>query len=105
LNEPPPFCALTDCISCSATQFEDDFNALAGIWKSPYNAGMNDEIAYPCSNFYQIDDLDPCQGSAPTISPAPSIEPTISDNSAASANYSVLASVAVALGALVLRLR
>ena len=102
LNKAPPFCPLSDCISCSATKFEEDFNALAGIWKSAYNAGMNDEIAYPCSYFYRTD-LDPCQGSAPTVSPAPSMAAsTMSDSSGASSTFSVLASVSIMLGAFVL---
>lgn len=62
LNLPAPGCGLSECLACSAQAFEDDFNLLAGLWKSPYNAGLLDPVAYPCSFFYRLDDFDPCSG-------------------------------------------
>jgi hypothetical protein len=76
-NGPPPMCELSECLACSNTLFEDDLNRLAGVYKSPWNAGFADAVATPCSAFTRIADLDPCQGLAPTISPAPSAMPLV----------------------------
>jgi hypothetical protein len=97
LNEPPPFCALSPCLNCSASQFETDFNILGGMFKSGQNSGFNDEIASSCDAFYLIDNHDPCVDSAPTLSPAPSTAvPTMSPVSAASdRDVSVLVIVAI----------
>ena len=63
LNNPAPGCELSDCLACSATKFEDDFNLLAGLWKSPYNAGFLDTVVYPCDFFYRLEEeFDPCIG-------------------------------------------
>jgi hypothetical protein len=63
LNQPAPDCGLSACLACSADSFEDDFNQLAGLWKSPYNAGFYDPVAYPCGFFYRLEeDFDPCVG-------------------------------------------
>jgi hypothetical protein len=63
-NGAPPFCFLSECHSCSFELLEEDFDTLAGIWKSPRNAGMLDNIAYDCHSFYPIENHDPCQGMA-----------------------------------------
>lgn len=63
-NGAPPFCFLSKCHSCSFDMLEEDFDTLAGIWKSPRNAGMLDNIAYDCHSFYPIENHDPCQGTA-----------------------------------------
>jgi hypothetical protein len=65
-NGAPPLCSLSECQSCSFNMFEEDFDALAGIWKSPRNAGMLDNIVHDCQSFYPIENHDPCQG---TIGP------------------------------------
>lgn len=71
----PPTCPFTDCIPCSS-QFTMAFNQLAGVYRSAYNAGFNDYIAFPCSMFTRIENLDPCEGfdggSAPPSTPKPS---------------------------------
>ena len=58
----PDTCALTECIQCSATVFEDAFNALAGLWKSAQNAGWVDSIIYTCDSYPRMDTFDPCVG-------------------------------------------
>jgi hypothetical protein len=83
LTEGAPMCALLPCLDCSTSQFENDFNILAGRSKSATNSGFNDVIPYSCDSFYLIEDHDPCVGAAPTFSPAPStgvptMSPTIS---------------------------
>lgn len=40
--------------------------------RNAYNAGFNDGVAFPCSVFTRVTGLNPCTGSAPTVSPAPS---------------------------------
>lgn len=77
LNNPD--CTLSNCIACSANDFEADFNALAGLWKSPYNAGFVDEIAYPCDVFYRVDTFDPCVGAL--TEEVPDIDPTFAPTS------------------------
>jgi len=62
-------------LKCSADLFEQDFNAIAGLWKSPYNAGVVDEIVYPCSVFYRVESHDPCIG-APEVEEEPTQSPT-----------------------------
>lgn len=77
LNDPET-CALTECLECSASTFENDFNDIAGLYKSIYNAGVLDPVAYPCDLFYRIQDetWDPCLGAVPgpaiVETPAPS---------------------------------
>ncbi|GKY96833.1 hypothetical protein MPSEU_000642500 [Mayamaea pseudoterrestris] len=76
----PPLCELGSCLSCSK-DFQAEFDELAGLYKSPYNAGFNVDIAYPCSSFTRIATLDPCSSGGavvatePTISPSPTSEP------------------------------
>jgi hypothetical protein len=73
LNEGPPTCPLGPCLNCSVS-FAQDFNYYGGVWKSPSNAGINDMIADPCSQFTRVTTHDPCLGalpSGPTVSPAP----------------------------------
>eukprot|EP00527_Entomoneis_sp_CCMP2396_P000446 CAMPEP_0198143864 /NCGR_PEP_ID=MMETSP1443-20131203/11075_1 /TAXON_ID=186043 /ORGANISM="Entomoneis sp., Strain CCMP2396" /LENGTH=394 /DNA_ID=CAMNT_0043807161 /DNA_START=65 /DNA_END=1249 /DNA_ORIENTATION=- len=70
-NLDPPQCLLSECLVCSSDGFESDFNAIAGLWKSMYNAGVVDAIAYPCSSFYRVDSHDPCQGTPVTPQPTP----------------------------------
>ena len=83
LNNPDT-CALSECLSCSAQDLEGEFNALAGLYKSPYNAGLLDSVAYPCERFDRVlhDDWDPCQG-AITGTAAPSTTPNSPATSAA----------------------
>jgi hypothetical protein len=76
-NGPPPFCSRSQCQSCSADMFEEDFDVLAGIWQSPRNAGMLDSIAHDCQSFYAIENHDPCQGTAATAA-EPTTVPTLS---------------------------
>lgn len=67
LNDPDKDCALSKCLNCSATQFEAEFNTMAGLYKSIFNAGMLDPVTYPCDVFYRIQDeaWDPCVGAVP----------------------------------------
>jgi hypothetical protein len=37
--------------------------------KSADNAGFNDDIAYNCSDFYRVEDHDPCSGLNANLSP------------------------------------
>jgi hypothetical protein len=83
LNKGPPTCELSDCLACSANVFENDFNTLAGLWKSPYNAGFVDAVAYPCDLFYRIDNMDPCQGTIPVDNPGPTLAPVSPPSGAA----------------------
>ncbi len=78
LHEAAPMCALLPCLNCSSSLFEDDFNVLAGRWRSVQNSGFNDNIPLSCDSFYLIEDHDPCVGAAPTFSPAPAGAPTMS---------------------------
>lgn len=73
---PPPACELGDCLSCSRDSFEHEFNAFAGVYKSPYNAGFVDEIAYSCDLFFPTEGLDPCFGTGLTATDPPSMAPT-----------------------------
>jgi hypothetical protein len=83
LFKAAPTCALLPCLNCSSSQFEDDFNILAGRAKSMQNSGFNDDIPLACDSFYMIEDHDPCVGAAPTFSPAPAGVPTMSPTTSA----------------------
>lgn len=101
-NAGPPFCNLSSCLACSS-QFEADFNDLAGINKSPYNAGIVDKIAYPCSDFFRVDSLDPCIDTSPTASPVQG-NPQASTSDGSRYTLTSLGSVASAMAALVINL-
>jgi hypothetical protein len=75
LHEAAPTCALLPCLNCSSSQFEGDFNILAGRSRSMQNSGFNDVIPLSCDSFYLIEDHDPCVGAAPALSPAPASGP------------------------------
>jgi hypothetical protein len=78
LTEEAPTCALGSCLNCSASQFEEEFNLLAGRWRSVQNSGFSDEIPYSCDTFYLIEDHDPCVDSAPAALVTPTMSPTMS---------------------------
>eukprot|EP00977_Amphora_coffeiformis_P021536 scaffold9441_cov167-Amphora_coffeaeformis.AAC.15 len=71
----PETCEFTECLTCSAQVFEADFNRRAGLWKSAQNAGLVDNLVYPCAAYNRrLETFDPCVGAvleegSPTVSP------------------------------------
>jgi hypothetical protein len=80
LNEPPPLCALEECLACGQN-IVPAFTALGGMGNSAWNAGFNDAIAHPCARFTRVVDHDPCSGAdatpePPAPTPAAEVAPT-----------------------------
>ena len=66
-NGPPPECAPSDCLTCQSS-FKADFDDIAGLTFT--RAGITDEVAQPCSDFYRVVH-DPCVGFEPNTPGAP----------------------------------
>lgn len=59
LNGPAPECELLDCLQCSNSTFQADFDIISG--RTLQNSGITERIARPCADFFRVDH-DPCQG-------------------------------------------
>jgi hypothetical protein len=83
LNGDPPECALLECLQCSNSTFQADFNVIGG--RTWVKSGITERIARPCADFWRINH-DPCQGNTTfegpgIMPPGPTPAPTTSAGS------------------------
>ena len=94
LTGPPPECALSECLQCSNSTFQADFNLLSGgTWA---HSGITERIARPCNDFFPVDH-DPCAGNATIVAPNRTMPPTTEPTSGGKSGMSARIPVAAAL--------
>jgi hypothetical protein len=99
LNGPPPECELSDCLQCSNSTFQADFDILSG--RTLVHSGVTGRVAWPCNDFFPVVH-DPCVGNASFVeSNATTMPPTTTTSGGQSGNCAIIP-VSVALLAFVL---
>jgi hypothetical protein len=94
LTGPPPECALSECLQCSNSTFQADFDILlGGTWAQ---RGLTERIARPCNDFFRVDH-DPCLGNATIVEPNCTMPPTSEPTSGGKSGMSARIPVAAAL--------
>jgi hypothetical protein len=98
LTGPPPECALSECLQCSNSTFQADFDILSGrTWA---HSGITEQVARPCNDFYRVVH-DPCAGNATFVEPNRTMTPTPVPTSGGKSGMSARIPVAVAVLAFV----
>jgi hypothetical protein len=99
LNGPPPECELLDCLQCSNSTFQGDFDTISG--RTLTNSGITQRIARACSDFVRVNH-DPCQGNTTfdepdTMAPQPTQAPT-SGSTSPTGVWVALTAAAIVIG-------
>jgi hypothetical protein len=98
---PPPECELSECLQCSNSTFQADFDVLSG--RTLVNSGITGRMARSCKEFFPVVH-DPCVGNATFVElfpPNATMPPTAEPNSGGKSGNCAIVPVAVALLALV----
>jgi len=91
LNGPAPECELLDCLQCSDSQFQEDFDLISG--RTLTNSGITQRIARPCSDFVRSNHDPVCQ-----VSTTPTQAPTTSGGGSPMGVWVALAAAALVVG-------
>ena len=97
VNGPAPQCELLDCLQCSESKFQADFDVLSG--RTLTNSGITQRIARPCADFFRVIH-DPCLGNTTfdepnTMPTAPTQAPSSGGSSPKRAWIALAAAAAV----------